>query len=1124
MGFTTEQTRAITTTGKNLIVSAAAGSGKTTVMIERIKNLVAVHNVPISKFLIVTFTKASAADMKAKLIKKLSNETPSPFILEQIDNIATADVSNLHSFCARLLKTYFYEAGLDPAFVVLAEEEAKELKEKALSMLFDEKFEQNDKDFYIMFDVLQQNRNDTALRKTILELYDFFNVIFDREKWFKDCISGIYTSDLSKNKAAKLINSYVCGRIEKMQTQISDRIKQYNKLQITSLVVYLQDVQSQLMTINKHNNFVKNAKNIAEINNFISIPKVEKVFEDYRKDLAKFIDTLNKEIDNLQANFISADENSIIQNLEKSKALVQTLYNSTCRFEQIYDELKNEQCGLDYNDLEHYALKVLENQDIRNALVNKYEYVFVDEYQDINDIQEKIITLLSRNNNRFMVGDVKQSIYGFRLCDPNIFIKKYDEYFEDGKNSEAINLHDNFRSNKNILDFVNKIFVDRMTKEFGGVDYKKNAQLSAGLDFKQDDPVTLTYIDTTGVNNNQNVEVSEVYSVKNHSQEEELEKIQQRAEAEYIAEEIANLVANKQIYDADTKTYKPIRYRDIAILISARNSFLTILREILSNKEIPYSTDASIDILNEEYVKCVLNYLKLIYNPKQDIALFSALYSPLTDFTLNDLAELRHICQKCKFFYQILQNLAEIEKKNAKLHKKLADFAKKLQKYQNMAGYLSTKELAKTIIKDADLESIIYTEADGEQKIALLTMFVDMLSNDNIYSYFANFNLSELKVESPANENAVQIVTIHKSKGLEYKVAMLANAGKNFNMNNTETHILLSKELGIGLDCFDEITRQKEKTIAKEAIKLSQTKAEVEEEQRLLYVALTRAINKLYVIYSKDKKDLKTTFPERKYSFADWFDEFVVSYSEDDKNLFNLVCPNAEDLITLSEVANKQEVVFGAPNTQQVAQLKESLNKKYFNELATQTSQKTSVTEIASGYHESEEVFERYNHITETSSLSKGNAYHKLMQHIDFFANTEEKLNKNIQSLLNSGKITQNELALINTKAILKLLTNQEFANIVSSGKVLREKEFFMDIGQREVQIVQGVIDLAVIGQNKEGLILDYKTGNFSQRDKLNQYKTQINLYAEACKRAFGLEKIKKAIVAIEQGQIYYFD
>lgn len=1127
MEFTQEQKQVIFSRNKNLIVSAAAGSGKTSVMIERIKELITKQRVPISKFLIVTFTKASAADMKAKLVQKLSSEQPDAFVLEQIEDIATADVSNLHSFCARLLKTYFYEAGLDPTFVVLSDTETAELKEKALSELFEEKIEQNNNDFYVLFDCLQQNRSDRELRNTILKLHDFFGVIFNRDRWFNDCINSLYAEDLNKNKAASIINGYACGRIEKLQEQITQKISEFDNIQLTSLVAYLQDVQSELKTISARNSYQKNAKNIFQIEKFKNLPTVDSVFDERKKELSDLVDRINDEITNLKKNYISDDAELVKRQLAKSKKLATELYEATNRFEEIYNNLKAEKCGLDYNDLEHYALKVLENKEIRETLVKKYDYVFVDEYQDINDVQEKIITLLSRSNNRFMVGDVKQSVYGFRLCDPSIFLKKYDEY-NQSENSEAINLSKNFRSNKTILNFVNMVFNDRMTKDFGGIDYKNNAELVAGLDFEEQNPVTLAYLNTQDLQTIKSqsgaVQTGQVYSVKNHIQEEEQEKLQQKAEAEYIVSEILDLVANKTIFDDKQNKNRPIRFKDIAILISARNSFLTTLLESMSAKDIPYSTDATLDILNDEYIKCILSYLKLIYNEHQDIELFSVLYSPLTDFTLNELAELRSISPKCKFYYQTLQNLAQIEQKNAKLAKKVLMFNEKLQKYQKIAGYVGTKELAKRIISDSCLENIVSTEADGEQRIAILNMFLDILPNDNLHSYMSNFNLTELLAERPANENAVQIVTIHKSKGLEYKVAMLANTNKNFNLKDTTSHMLVSKHLGIGIDYFDEILREKNVSLAKEAIKLTMTKNIIEEQQRVLYVALTRAINKLYVVCSKDFDKIKTIFPERKNSFSDWFDPFVYQYNCGEAMPFDIHLESAENYIAGANLMGKKDVVFGAPNVEAVKNMQLRANKKYEYYDATIASQKTSVTEIASGITESEEVFDRYSTSKSTSSTTKGNAYHKLMQYIDFSANTAEKLEKNMQELMNSSKISKSEADLINKNAILKLLNNPEFLDIIKSGTVLREKEFFYDIGEQDVQIVQGVIDLAVLDKNNGGIIVDYKTGNYNSPQKLAQYKKQLSLYSEAAKRAFDLSKTKIALVAIEEGKIYYFD
>ena len=273
--FTPEQQEVINNRGNNLLVSAAAGSGKTTVMIERIKDLIVKEHVPIENFLVVTFTKASSIDMKARLISKLSSEQPSPFLIEQIDNINTADVSNLHSFCARLLKSYFYEAGLDPTFVVLSDEETSLLKEKALNLLFEQEFDSGNEQFFTLLDVLQKNRSDKELRSHILKLHEFFNVIFDKDNWFNNCVKSLYNPNLNKNQACNIINGYVCSRTEKLFNQVEENILLYNDLGLTDFVAYLQDMQSELFKIKARNGFIKNAQNIFEIGTFTAPPKVE---------------------------------------------------------------------------------------------------------------------------------------------------------------------------------------------------------------------------------------------------------------------------------------------------------------------------------------------------------------------------------------------------------------------------------------------------------------------------------------------------------------------------------------------------------------------------------------------------------------------------------------------------------------------------------------------------------------------------------------------------------------------------------------------------------------------------------------------------------------------------------
>lgn len=1123
--FTPEQQEVINDRGNNLLVSAAAGSGKTTVMIERIKDLIVNQNVPIENFLVVTFTKASSIDMKARLVSKLSSETPTPFLIEQIDNINTADVSNLHSFCARLLKSYFYEAGLDPTFVVLSDDEAQNLREKALNILFEQEFDAGNQEFFTLLDVLQKNRSDKDLRSYILKLHEFFNVIFNKEQWFSNCIKSLYNTNLNKNKACNIINGYVCARIEKLLQQVQENIYVYNDLGIRDFVIYLQDMQTELSKIKQRNGFVKNSQNIFAMPSFSTPPKVEEAFAERKAQLDAFRTTINNEIKNFKANYISDNEQTLIDELQTAQKLATTLYNSAIKFGNIYAQFKHEKGGLDYNDLEQFTLKVLENPEILQTLKQKYKYIFVDEYQDINAVQEKIISLLSGDNNRFMVGDIKQSIYRFRLCDPDIFLEKYNSY-KTATNSKSIDLSKNFRSNKHILNFVNTIFNYRMTKDFGGIDYAQTAQLIAGATFEEEQPVTLCYLDTSKLSENGkyagNVEIDKVYSVKNHTQTEELENLKSKAEATYIAQEILDLVANKTIYDAKQGIKRSIRFKDIAVLIPARNEFLDNLLEIFANNGIPASTDASEDVLTDQYVKSVYNYLKLIYNYKQDIELFSVMYSPLSDFTLNELAELRIFEPDCRFFYQCIDNCSVNTQISAKLSKKVQLFVEKLKKYRKIAGYKTVRQLVNQILADYSLQNVILTEPDGHQRLNLLNKFIESLPDSNIYEYFAEGSLATINAEKTSDANAVQIVTIHKSKGLEYPVAFVANVGRQFNMQSLHTSMLISKDLGLGIDYYSQEERYKNVTLAKEAVKLTETRKTIEEQQRLLYVALTRAINKLYVVGCQNLNNLKKGFPERQSSFADWFDSLVYTYlNGNDLPNVNVQTYDALTLVESEQEKSDNIVVFGSAEQELQSMVEQSINYQYPNTIQTITPQKMSVTQIASGYHESEEVYIRYNPQTQSSSIQKGNAYHKLMQYIDFSCTTEQLLNNNITELLNTGKLTQQELELINQNSILKLLNNTQFKEVISNGIIYREKEFFMNIDPTDVLIVQGIVDLAVVTENGT-IIIDYKTGDFSSKQNLAKYTKQIDLYSTAIEKSFGIKVVKRAIVGIEQGEIYF--
>jgi len=504
---TEEQKQVLLEKDKNILVSAAAGSGKTTVMIERIVRTIINDKVPIENFLIITFTKASAEDMKNKLIGRLQAENPTPFILSQIDSVPVSDVSNLHSFCARLLKSYFYVVGLDPTFVVIDDIEQNKLKNKALDKLFDIEAKQGNVKFFKLVDILSSNRKDEKLREQILKLYNFSKSIYGFESWFNENIRESFTHDLNKNKCAEIIKKYAKNiiylfktEIESLKTDINNDSKDEDDKK--KLIEYLDSIDTQLSMLNV-TSFEALAESVKNLPKFKTIPKVSDISLDYQIKCKELKTDIKSRIDTIYESIFTSDDDTIENikySLDETRDNVLILYELFEKFEKYYNDFKKEQGVLDFNDLEEYAIKVLEDADTRESIKNKYRFIFVDEYQDINSCQEKIISLISSSNNRFMVGDIKQSIYGFRLCDPEIFLSKYNAYKLGEKDSTSISLNKNFRSHADILEFVNIIFDETMTKTFGGVDYKTDARLVPGkiLEIKENKPrASILYMNTT---------------------------------------------------------------------------------------------------------------------------------------------------------------------------------------------------------------------------------------------------------------------------------------------------------------------------------------------------------------------------------------------------------------------------------------------------------------------------------------------------------------------------------------------------------------------------------------------------------------------------------------------------
>ena len=1121
--FTSDQQEVIDFSSNNMLVSAAAGSGKTTVMIYHIIKLILEKKIPISRFLVISFTKASASDMKNKLIKELSKQEPTPFILEQLDDVLTSDVSNLHSFCARLLKLYFYEVGLDPAFVVLDDVEVSALQEKALLKLFNQKAQEGDKDFYNLIEIFSKSRSDMGLKEVILSLYEFLCSIHGSEKWFEKTINNLYDPDFRTNSAARVINAHLIAERNRMIEDIKVVIEKCLNFDEPKFAQYLQALDSKVKQINPNDDFYHNAKRLEVLEKLPAIPKqTEQNYEIY-SEVNALKESINQRFKKLKEYAMIGEVDDIAANLVKTQKHVWSLYNLMKEFEVIFKDLKKEKGGLDFNDLESFTLKVLDNPIILKEVKNKYDYVLVDEYQDINGVQEEILSRVSKQDNRFMVGDIKQSIYRFRLCDPEIFLDKYNSFRNDSSVGVLKKLNANFRSKSGILDFVNKIFDATMTEKFGGVNYKDEARLTPGSKDQIDEEkrVQIMFADTSSFEKQQ-VEDVPLYSVKEDEREKSVE-INGSAEGVLVAKAISDIIKNGKVIDNQTGKTRGIKFSDITILTGSRNKTLSKIVEVLEKHGIPVSTDIEGDCFEDEYVFGIKSFLEVIACQKVDLSLFTCLYSKIFNFSANDLAKIKIASGDEKFFYQNVFACKDNKSFDEELLNKLDYFFKTLAKYRKKCSFLSVREIVNELVIDLDIRLKINFEKDGEKRQEKLSKFVNSLPDISVYEYLDDLALASVKSEPANSGGSVKVMTIHKSKGLEFKVTILVEAFKKFNLESLRNDILICKDLGVGMEYYDLEQRYKTSTLAKQAIRLIETKKLLEEQQRLLYVALTRATDYLYIIGSGNFNNLKSEMPASPMNFMDFMGEIVLNPKGHKDLCYDTTVVDAKDLIDADVDASLRQVIVSDYSDECVKEVKDVLGQRYRFENNIKLPVKMAVTKLAA---KDFEVI--YYDNQENSSAIIGTVNHLILSKLDLNKDSVKEIESQVKSFTEDGLISEEEMKLVDIKGIYKLLSNPDFKDIISgSDKILKEKEFFMWVDSSEIEnqsvpgdkiVVQGIVDLAVIKGNQMSIV-DYKTGHLTDK-KLEQYAKQIKLYARALGQSYNMKIDKMFVASISSGDI----
>ncbi|MBC3887297.1 helicase-exonuclease AddAB subunit AddA [Acetobacterium paludosum] len=866
MKWTSDQKKAIENRETNMLVSAAAGSGKTALLIERVIRIILEEKVGVDELLILTFTRGAAGEMKNRLSQALSKELENPandrsFLMKQMNSLGGASISTLHSFCLSVLRQYFHKGDIDPGFAIGNETEIALMLNETLEEVFeDEYLRANEKeasgdhpeiDFLELVEKYSGNKNDQALKDTVESLYRFLVTQPNSEDWCDKALSRfecdeetlpdsvwgqslmtIIQTELhgAGDYAQKAAAASAAEGFEKTHEQMENEVQAIRDLEI----LMTQDLKKGLAALKtiKYERFKGNAKQDAELNGIIK----------------KYRDEAKKSLESLKKSFaISLDE--MAKELNELKKPMADLVKLTQKFWTAFQQKKAKKNLVDYNDLEQLTLKVLSDPEVAQEVKGRYKYVFLDEYQDTNEMQETILLRIVREHNYFMVGDVKQSIYRFRLADPTIFINKYETFGTDSDaENSLVTLNKNFRSAQGVINGINSIFSRIMTPGLGEIDYDEQAMLNKGL--PHEGPYEKTEIHL--IEEKPQSKEADEYEEENQEDQTAVE-----IEARFVARKIQSLVGTS-FFDTRHNLKRTINYGDFGVLMRSVAGRGDVYLKIFSELGIPTYFDGGTNYYESLEITMILNLLNLMDNQHQDLPLLSVMTSPIGGFTTTECTKLR-IKHPQGFFYQAVEAY-RAEEKDA-LSEKLIVFYNQLNDWRNESKLMPVEDFLWKIYLESGYYAFVGALPGGEQRQCNLRILLKRAGDykkstlKGLYQFIRfveNMKKHKQDISPPAmvssNEAVVRLMTVHKSKGLEFPIVFLSGVGKGFNKRSNNNQILFHKDLGICPDYVDLNKRFKHNSLGKEVCKAQSNMEMLSEEMRLLYVGMTRAEEKLYLV------------------------------------------------------------------------------------------------------------------------------------------------------------------------------------------------------------------------------------------------------------------------------------
>ena len=1209
--WTTEQQKVIDERDKSLLVSAAAGSGKTAVLVERIISLICskVHPYDIDEILVVTFTKAAAAEMKARiyesLLKKSEEDPDNKHLIKQLTLVHSAEITTIDSFAGHIARSNFEAAGIDPTYRIMDEGEKKLLIRDTWEEVLEQEYAEGRQSFLNLSDKYGADSKPERLWSDVLmKIYDQAQAA----PWpddYLDSIMRIYEYDDAEN----LLKSDLFHEIyETAGNELADSITMEEELLAEAKVLntdeknnpyvalfgddlnYLNTLKVKLEKLNTDPSSALYDELKDDLNNHKWRAKPRKKSTDTAEDIdfsdrvARVRDGIKNLITSKQSKslakqffYISAED--IIEEIRLMKPYAEEMTGLVMKFSQAYEEKKRAKNIMEFADVEHAALRALIDPETRErtktaeSLSRQYREVMVDEYQDSNMLQEELLSAVTRNgDNYFMVGDIKQSIYSFRQARPEILAEKAERYQSDGDDRHMlINLDMNFRSRQSVIDTTNIIFSSVMHSDLGGVEYDISASLKKGADFPDD---TAHETDT---------EVMLVPGDGENTPDDDMDKVQR--EADGIARRITELHRTMKVYDRKNKCMRPIRYSDIVILYRKLSGVSDKVREVLEGFGIPVHVQSAGGYFDTVEISTVMSSLSLINNPLMDIALVSVLHSPMTGLSneamLNIRAayEDRNITFSQAFFKNLEEREADLTDEE---WEKCIRFNEALTSLREAAHYTPIHKLIIMILDRTGYMSYVRTLPGGDRREANINKLISFAVSFEKTSYHGIFqfiryidrlkknevNTGEADTTSE-NDDSVRIMTIHKSKGLQFPVVFVAGLNNSMNLVS-RNDLVINDRYGFGFSIFDAVRRIKQDSFIKNVLSLFDRKKEIGESLRIYYVALTRAEEKLILtaVYDSKKMDALDEAGEipkgGKLAFSDRLN--AGSFMEMALPVLRGAGIRPEKLTaegeTVKEAAkearrtvDKAEIIkqMDAEPDETAQMILQRLSYKYPYENRNRYKSKYSVSEIKHRAMEEEMLIEAEPLIAEPQTdqepreyhipafmgghksvnlaTERGTAMHRFMEKLDFqMTPLADSYDEQLKRELSRNFLTVDQAKLLNESRLKRFLSSDLAARMQQADKkkkLYREQafvmgdapEYFLDghydgpaLPVQDQAIVQGIIDAFFIEDDRI-ILLDYKTDNVKDENVLiRRYATQLKLYQTALERSFGLNTAEKIL------------